>query len=127
LYAITGGKVVSSQGGGLVATPTSNGGCGNNVQWKDSGGYYHWYMHMRDDPLVNVGDEIEPGQLLGYVGNTGWSDGAHLHYSVNKAPGSSGNQAVNPLLYWDTFEPSGDLEGDTDEEKIWAYLVNNGF
>lgn len=127
LYAITGGKVVSSQGGGLVETPSSNGGCGNNVQWKDSGGYYHWYMHMRDDPLVNVGDEIEPGQLLGYVGDTGWSSGAHLHYSVNKAPGSSGNQAVNPLLYWDTFEPGGDLEGDTDEEKIWAYLVNNGF
>lgn len=127
LYAITGGKVVSSQGGGLVETPSSNGGCGNNVQWKDSGGYYHWYMHMRDDPLVNVGDDIEPGQLLGYVGDTGWSSGAHLHYSVNKAPGSSGNQAVNPLLYWDTFEPSGDLVGDTDEEKIWAYLVNNGF
>ena len=127
LYAITGGKVVSSQGGGLVETPSSNGGCGNNVQWKDSGGYYHWYMHMRDDPLVNAGEEIEPGQLIGYVGDTGWSSGAHLHYSVNKAPGSSGNQPVNPLLYWDTFEPGGDLVGDTDEEKIWAYLTSHGF
>lgn len=127
LYAITGGKVVSSQGGGLVETPSSNGGCGNNVQWKDSGGYYHWYMHMRDDPLVNAGEEIEPGQLIGYVGDTGWSSGAHLHYSVNKAPGSSGNQPINPLLYWDTFEPGGDLVGDTDEEKIWAYLTSHGF
>lgn len=126
LFAITGGKVVGSKGGGLVETPGSNGGCGNNVQWEDSGGYYHWYMHMRDDPLVNVGEEIEPGQLLGYVGDTGDSKGAHLHYSVNKTSGSSGSNPINPLLYWDTFDPGGALEGNTNEEKIWAYLKNMG-
>ena len=127
LYAITGGKVVRSQGG---ATPKdgSNGGCGNNVQWQDSGGYYHWYMHMRDDPMVQKDDEIKPGQQIGYVGDTGGSEGAHLHYSVNKTPQASGNDPINPLIYWDTYDPNAgsNLVGDDNEQRVWAYLTTHG-
>ena len=127
LYAITGGKVTRSQGGAKPADG-SNSGCGNNVQWQDSGGYYHWYMHMRDDPMVQEGDEIKPGQQIGYVGNTGSSDGAHLHYSVNKQSGGSKNEPINPLLYWDMYDPNAgsNLVGDDNEQRIWAYLVTHG-
>ena len=121
LYATTPGTVVSKI--------YDAGGAGNNIKWKDLGGYYHWYMHMRDEPLANVGDEIEGGQLLGYLGNTGGSDGAHLHYSIHSKEPARGDQyTVNPLTYFSNYTPPsrGNLQGSTNTEKVWAVLVNNG-
>lgn len=109
-HATCSGTVDQVQGG---ARPKdgSNGGCGNNVRWLDDAGYLHWYMHMRDDPLVSKGDKIEPGQLLGYVGDTGSSGGAHLHYNINKADkftgSSSDGSQINPLTYFNNYNPSG--------------------
>lgn len=41
------------------------------------------YAHMPvNSNVVNVGDTVEAGQLIGYVGNTGRSYGAHLHLEV---------------------------------------------
>lgn len=40
------------------------------------------YAHMREAPLVNMGDTVSGGQQLGRVGNTGASTGAHLHFEV---------------------------------------------
>lgn len=121
LYATTPGIVVSKI--------YDANGAGNNIKWKDRGGYYHWYMHMRDDPLANVGDEIEGGQLLGYLGNTGGSSGAHLHYSIHSDNPSYGKDyTVNPLTYFSNYTPPsrGTLQGSTNTEKVWAALVNNG-
>jgi murein DD-endopeptidase MepM/ murein hydrolase activator NlpD len=33
---------------------------------------------------VEVGDEVERGEVVGYVGNTGWSTGCHLHFTVTQ-------------------------------------------
>lgn len=41
------------------------------------------YMHMRDTPYVVAGDTIEIGTELGIMGNTGDSDGAHLHLDIS--------------------------------------------
>lgn len=38
--------------------------------------YYH------TDPTVAVGDAIQQGDTIGNSANTGWSTGAHLHYSL---------------------------------------------
>ena len=54
---------------------------------KDSAGntYKTRYMHMIKDPVVNVGAVVAQGQLLGFVGNTGHSYGAHLHFEFKIA------------------------------------------
>lgn len=107
--ATTSGTVDQAQGGGFNGSG-SNGGCGNNVRILDRAGNLHWYMHMRDDPLVRPQETVEAGQLLGYVGNTGNSYGAHLHYNINLGPGfggSSGSNAINPLTYFSNYNPTG--------------------
>lgn len=48
------------------------------------------YAHMSE--FADVGGEIPAGTLLGYVGNTGYSFGAHLHLGV-----WVGNSSVDPL------------------------------
>jgi murein DD-endopeptidase MepM/ murein hydrolase activator NlpD len=56
------------------------------------------YMHMRDKALVNKGDRVLTGQLLGYVGDTGRAHGCHLHFEMWTGPGwYSGGSAFDPL------------------------------
>jgi murein DD-endopeptidase MepM/ murein hydrolase activator NlpD len=40
------------------------------------------YAHL-DSIWVEVGQEVEPGDIIGYEGSTGWSTGPHLHFQVN--------------------------------------------
>lgn len=57
------------------------------------------YAHL-ENRFVSVGQRVEKGQLLGYMGNTGHSFGAHLHFEVHEGPwvGSRANSR-DPLLY----------------------------
>ena len=125
LYATTGGKVELKR--------YQAGGGGNYVAWRDSAGKLHWYMHMAEPSPVNEGDEIQGGDILGYVGYTGNVDpagkaGTHLHYSINDSTTSSGSgNRFNPLMYFKNYNPTGGLVGGTDTEKIWAYLTSHGF
>ena len=124
LYATTGGEVIANW------TPDQSGGGGNTIIWKDSAGKYHWYMHMNEQSKLKVGDIIEGGDLIGYVGNTGHSTGPHLHYTINDTIASSGGgNVVNPLMYFKNYNPSGgySLVGNTDQEKIYSYMISHGF
>jgi murein DD-endopeptidase MepM/ murein hydrolase activator NlpD len=58
------------------------------------GGYSHYYAHLEAWDLPDVGDWVESGQVLGYVGTTGNAAGTppHLHYGIYKGMGG----AINP-------------------------------
>jgi murein DD-endopeptidase MepM/ murein hydrolase activator NlpD len=47
---------------------------------------YLLYAHMKDAPLVKIGDHVSCGQQLGVVGNTGDSSNNHLHFETNIGP-----------------------------------------
>lgn len=47
---------------------------------------YHLYAHMEALPEFKVGDTVSCGQLLGTVGNTGWSSNPHLHLETRLGP-----------------------------------------
>lgn len=67
---------------GTVASAGPNGGYGNFVQITHPSGYMTRYAHMNATPLVSAGETVDKGQVIGYVGNTGNSFGAHLHFEV---------------------------------------------
>ncbi|MGE5124154.1 MAG: peptidoglycan DD-metalloendopeptidase family protein [Acidobacteriaceae bacterium] len=84
IYAAAAGKVV------LVDSLTIRG----KATMIDHGqGVYTAYMHQ-SEILVNDGDHVEQGQLIGRVGNTGRVEGPHLHFEV-----IVGGIQVDPLVW----------------------------
>lgn len=60
-----------------------NGSYGNYVKIKHNNGYFTLYAHLTYGSVkVKVGDKVTKGQIIGYMGNTGYSFGAHLHFEV---------------------------------------------
>ncbi|MEF2919382.1 MAG: peptidoglycan DD-metalloendopeptidase family protein [Acutalibacteraceae bacterium] len=57
------------------------GGYGNWVMLDHGDGYMTVYAHL-SSVTVSSGDTVEEGQLLGFVGSTGESTGAHLHFET---------------------------------------------
>jgi murein DD-endopeptidase MepM/ murein hydrolase activator NlpD len=56
------------------------------------------YMHLRDAALVDVGDRVRTGQLVGYVGDTGSASACHLHFEMWRSPGwYDGGAPFDPL------------------------------
>jgi murein DD-endopeptidase MepM/ murein hydrolase activator NlpD len=64
---------------------------GNATMIDHGWGVYSAYLHQ-SEIKVNVGDEVETGQLIGVVGGTGRAGGPHLHFEI-----IVGEVPVNPL------------------------------
>lgn len=91
--AIASGTPILASGSGYVVTATYSSSAGNYVMISHGDRLYTVYMHC-SRLAVNVGDQVSKGQVIAYVGSTGISTGAHLHFGVSK----NGNY-VNPLNY----------------------------
>jgi toxin secretion/phage lysis holin len=71
---------------------------GNYVTLRHPDGKHTRYLHMAYQSIkVKVGDKVKKGQVLGVIGNTGYSTGIHLHFEVWE--GDSLNDRVDPLPY----------------------------
>ena len=78
---------------GTVTGATYGEANGYYVTINHGDGYSSIYAHMTNY-VVSVGDSVKQGQLIGYVGTTGWSTGPHLHFEI-LYNGSN----VNPMNY----------------------------
>lgn len=78
---------------GTVTGATYGEANGYYVTINHGDGYSSIYAHMTNY-VVSVGDSVKQGQLIGYVGTTGWSTGPHLHFEILYS-GSN----VNPMNY----------------------------
>jgi murein DD-endopeptidase MepM/ murein hydrolase activator NlpD len=56
-------------------------GYGNTVTILHDGGIVTLYAHM-SRTAASTGSTVSGGELIGYVGSTGWSTGPHLHFEV---------------------------------------------
>lgn len=75
------GDKIYATADGVVKKAFYNGGYGNYVLIDHGNGYTTSFSHMQAY-LVRKGEQITRGQLVGLVGNTGRSTGAHLHYEI---------------------------------------------
>ncbi len=56
---------------------------GNNISIDHGNGYVSRYFHFEPNTIrVSLGDELEAGAPLGYMGKTGMSTGEHLHFQL---------------------------------------------
>lgn len=69
---------------GFGASGSGYGGYGNFVVINHGNGYWTLYGHM-SEITTKTGDRVQRGQVIGKVGNTGMSFGAHLHFEVKKS------------------------------------------
>lgn len=89
-YKASYGQPIVAVTDGVVLASGRMGGCGNAVKLAHAGGIQTRYCHM-SSMAVSGGQQVRRGQVIGYVGSTGLSTGAHLHYEMYR-----GGQAVNP-------------------------------
>ena len=78
---------------GYVTIATYHYTAGNYVTINHQDGYSSVYMHMTHY-VVEKGDYVKAGQLIGYVGSTGRSTGNHLHFGISYM-----GEYVNPMDY----------------------------
>ena len=98
-YAAPGGTEIYAVSGGVVTAAAYHWSWGYYVQvyhGKDDNGntYSTLYAHMNSAPVVSVGQPVEKGKVLGYVGSTGNSTGNHLHLEMKV-----NNVLVNVMNY----------------------------
>ncbi|HEY7106124.1 MAG TPA: peptidoglycan DD-metalloendopeptidase family protein [Acidimicrobiia bacterium] len=84
---------IHAAGTGQVISAGPNGGYGNATIINHGGGLATLYGHQ-SSIAVSVGQVVQQGAVIGYVGSTGKSTGCHLHFEVRV----NGNP-VNPLGY----------------------------
>ena len=81
---------------GKVITSTYSKTAGYYVEIKHQNDYISRYLHMKKNSIkVKKGDNVIKGQVLGFMGNTGDSNGAHLHFAVYDNKGTP----QDPLPY----------------------------
>lgn len=93
IVAAARGKVVK-----VVTNVTGykKGSYGNHVILEHSNGVKTLYAHMKYGSVtVKLGQIVEKGQVLGYMGATGFVTGAHLHFEVR-----INDKCVDPLPYF---------------------------
>lgn len=87
------GTPIRAAGGGTVAFAGTQNGYGNTVIIDHGGGITTKYAHNSRNS-VRVGQRVERGDIIAYVGSTGRSTGPHLHYEVRR-----NGTAINPVPF----------------------------
>jgi murein DD-endopeptidase MepM/ murein hydrolase activator NlpD len=82
-WATATGTPIIAAGNGVIEEEGRKGGNGNYIRIKHANGYETAYSHMsRFQPGLGPGAKVNQGQVIGYVGSTGFSSGPHLHFEV---------------------------------------------
>jgi murein DD-endopeptidase MepM/ murein hydrolase activator NlpD len=106
IAAAEGTPVVAPRGGLVTWRAYQASGAGYYLVIAGEGEQYNYvFMHLqRGSLLVGRGDQVRTGQEIARVGNTGSSEGAHLHFEIWDGPWFSGGKAIDPLPFLKGWE-----------------------
>ena len=109
------GTPIYATGDGKIAKVESSArGYGKYVIIDHGFGYKTLYAHMSKFK-VTIGQKVNRGDVIGYVGNTGLSSGPHLHYEVHKY-----GEKINPVNFY-----FNDLTAEQYEKMLEISTQNN--
>ena len=94
--AAYGTKIYASDGG-IVITSTSSYSYGEYVMIAHGNGRYTLYAHM-SQRLVKVDDVVKQGDVIGYVGTSGYATGPHIHFEIYE-----NDVRVDPLQFFSNY------------------------
>jgi murein DD-endopeptidase MepM/ murein hydrolase activator NlpD len=84
-YAAPAGTPVWAVADGTIVSAGWAGGFGKQVVLRHTNGYRTYYGHLsRYGPGIKKGQRVKQKQIIGYVGTTGLSTGAHLDFRLSK-------------------------------------------
>ena len=84
---------MQATGAGTVEFAGAQSGYGNVVVLHHRGSFTTVYAHLSQfAPQVTRGARVAQGEVIGYVGQTGWATGPHLHYEFR-----AGDEQRDPL------------------------------
>ena len=114
-YAAPTGTPVRATGDARVAFAGSQNGYGNAIELQHRGAFSTLYAHLsRIAPQVKRGARVTQGEVIGYVGQTGWATGPHLHYEFRVA----GDQRDPLTVALPTGEPLAAAQRTAFAERI---------
>jgi len=90
-FAAPSGTPIYAVANGTISSASYDGSYGNKTVETLEDGTELWYCHQTSF-VVSAGEEVHPGELIGYIGSTGHVTGPHLHLEVR--PG--GGDPVDP-------------------------------
>lgn len=97
--------IIAAKDGTVITSHLSVGErtAGEYIAIDHGNGFVTKYMHMYENSRrVEVGDTVKQGQIIGIMGNTGNSDGTHLHFQIELY-----GEVVDPLQYVSAKHPRG--------------------
>lgn len=94
-FALPIGSPIYATGDGVVERCDNRSpGYGNHIRIKHAGGYTTLYAHLKSFK-VKKGQRVKRGEVIGFAGITGRTEGPHLHYEVIKD-----KQRINPINFY---------------------------
>lgn len=121
--------VVAAYPGEVTMSRYNKGGYGHYVLIKHPNGIETLYAHL-SKRLLNVGDKVFPGDIVGLAGNSGRSSAAHLHFEIRFGEVNIDPTTVIDFPHW-SLKPGVNnfsmKKARNDHRKIQAQLRNNNF
>jgi len=106
-YRKTGFEIRAAAGGLVVAVEYQENGGGYFIKIDHGNGYTSLYMHLLNKGIVNVGDKVVNGDVIGFSGNSGHSTGPHLHLEFRNSSNKNKDNrkgTFNPQSIYDLQE-----------------------
>lgn len=111
IVAAAAGRVINTTfhfGDRNTTTPYPDGGNGLSIEHDDGSRAFYWHIRT-NSVMVEPGERVEKGQLLAYVGSSGWTPIPHLHFELSGARDPwQGTYHTLPSLWEDQPEYVGD-------------------